>query len=305
MDPQPAHKIKLDDTFGAALIGAIVSAMMYGITNLQTYFYYMTYPKDSLQNKLLVCAVWVLDTLQMALVSLSIYHYLVTNYSNPAALAIGHWSLFASIAVNVTIAVISQCYFTVRIYRLCSERWRLWVTTFIALVVIAHFALGIETVVFMFIKKEFIKLADITLVAAMPFALFAVLSDIFVAVALCILLHGSRTGMRSTNALISTLIIYAINRCLLTSVVAIVEVIVFAAAPKSLWFVGIDFVIGKLYANSLLATLNSRNAVRDANTSSINTVKFSSMRSSDPSVGISAAESVKTCCSPAVGTIWL
>ncbi|EEB92336.1 hypothetical protein MPER_09172 [Moniliophthora perniciosa FA553] len=62
--------------------------------------------------------------------------------------------------------------------------------------------------------------------------------------------------------LIRTLMIYAVNRCLLTSAVAIVEVIVFIATPGSLWFIAIDFVIGKLYANSLLASLNSRNALR-------------------------------------------
>ena len=72
----------------------------------------------------------------------------------------------------------------------------------------------------------------------MPFAIFAVLSDVSIAVALCILLHGSRTNFKrcvylcasldikfnrlfcvtvSTNAIVTTLTIYAINRCLLTS----------------------------------------------------------------------------------------
>jgi hypothetical protein len=74
----------------------------------------------------------------------------------------------------------------------------------------------------------------------MPFAIFAVLSDVSIAVALCVLLHGSRTNFRrcvylctsldiagkfnrlfcvtvSTNAIVTTLTIYAINRCLLTS----------------------------------------------------------------------------------------
>lgn len=32
--------------------------------------------------------------------------------------------------------------------------------------------------------------------------------------------------------------------------------------PSALWYVGLDFVIGKLYANSLLATLNTRYSLR-------------------------------------------
>ncbi|KAF8812940.1 hypothetical protein BYT27DRAFT_6400119 [Phlegmacium glaucopus] len=51
--------------------------------------------------------------------------------------------------------------------------------------------------------------------------------------------------------------------------VAIAEVIVFSIMPKSLWFLAIDFSIGKFYANSFLATLNSRQSIR-ANASSIN-----------------------------------
>lgn len=137
----------------------------------------------------------------------------------------------------------------------------------------------------MFIKKRLDKLPDITLYAAMPFALFAVLSDVLIAVSLCVLLHGNRTGFKSTNTLITSLIVYAINRCLLTSVVAVIEVVVFAISPTSLWFVAIDFVVGKLYANSLLATLNQRNSLRgkgletDASSTQMTDIRF---RDTDP-----------------------
>ncbi|KAF8639296.1 hypothetical protein AX17_001607 [Amanita inopinata Kibby_2008] len=280
---QPLPRIMIDNTYGAELIGAIVSAMMYGITNLQTYFYYMTYPNDAKENKILVFSIWLLDTLQMALVSITVYHYLITNYDNPPALGFGHWALFLSVAVNVLIAFIVQCFFTVRIFRLCGTRLRWWVAAFIAVMVVAHLGFGLETVVYFFIKKELKKLSEVTLIAAMPFALFAVLSDIVIAAALCILLHTSRTPFARTNAIISTLIIYAINRCLLTSVVAVIEVIVFAAAPHTLWFVGIDFVIGKLYANSLLATLNSRRSIHELDGHSINSGRFSDIAFHQPS----------------------
>ncbi|GLB44355.1 hypothetical protein LshimejAT787_1602850 [Lyophyllum shimeji] len=254
-------RIVIDDTFGASFIGVLFTAMLYGITTLQTYFFYVYYPTDRIENKLLVASIWALDTGHMALVSICMYYYLVTNYSNPPALAVGHWSLFTSVAVNVTIAFLVHVFFTVRIFRLSSRRVRWWLTPIISLLVLAHFCFGVETVVFLFLKKRFDKLNEFTLFAAMPFALFAVLSDIFIAAALCVLLYGSRTGFRRTNTLVNTLMVYAINRCVLTSVVATAEVIVFAVSPHSLWFLAIDFVVGKLYANSLLATLNSRRSI--------------------------------------------
>ncbi|KAG6918735.1 hypothetical protein DXG01_012220 [Tephrocybe rancida] len=133
-----------------------------------------------------------------------------------------------------------------------------------------------------FIKKELSRLSEITLFAAMPFALFAVLADIFIALSLVVLLWGSRTGFRRTNTLVNILIVYAINRCVLTSVVAVAEVIAFAVSPHSLWFLAIDFVVGKLYANSLLATLNSRHGMRNGNM--VNSVHMSDIHFEEPSL---------------------
>ncbi|KAJ3566748.1 hypothetical protein NP233_g6806 [Leucocoprinus birnbaumii] len=233
-------------------------------TNTSTYFYYVNYPEDGIDIKALVSLIWLLDSIHMAVVAYCIYYYLVTNYNNPLALGIGHWSLFMSVGFNVIIAFVVQCFFTRKIHLLCGPRFKWFITGIISLSVLAHLVFGIETVVYLFIKKELSKLPEITLIAATPFAITAVLSDIFIAGALCWLLHGSKTNFKRTDTIISKLIIYAINRCLLTSVVAIGEVIAFSASPDTLWYLAIDFVIGKLYANSLLATLNSRQSVKAA-----------------------------------------
>ncbi|KAF5353533.1 hypothetical protein D9756_007836 [Leucocoprinus leucothites] len=229
----------------------------------QTYFYYVHYPDDGFDIKALVSLIWLLDSLHMAIVSYCIYYYLVINYNNPPAL--GHIrSLFMSVGLNVIIAFVVQCFFTRKIHILCGPKFKWFVTSIISLSVVAHLAFGLETVVFLFIKKELSKLPEMTLIAATPFAITAVLSDIFIAGALCWLLHGSKTNFKRTNTVISKLIVYAINRCLLTSLVAVGEVIAFSASPHTLWYLAIDFVIGKLYANSLLATLNSRQSIKAA-----------------------------------------
>jgi hypothetical protein len=187
--------------------------------------------------------------------------------------------------VNGVVACVVQSFFIIRIFRLCNAKIRWWVASGLGILVLCHFAFGIETVAFLFIKKELSRIPEVKLFAATPFALFAVLSDILIAGFLCVLLHGSRTGFKRTDTIVTTLIIYAINRCLLTAVVAILEVIVFSLMPHSLWFVAIDFVIGKLYANSLLATLNSRAAVRAATTDMVNSIHVSDIQFNDLSGG--------------------
>ncbi|KAG1751871.1 hypothetical protein EDB19DRAFT_1674288 [Suillus lakei] len=148
-------------------------------------------------------------------------------------------------------AVLVQTYFAFRISYLTRSNLRWWLTSLIMLFVVAHFA-KVETVVLTFIEKEFSALSQITFYAMTPFAITAVLSDIFIAASLCILLHGNRSPIVETNALVNTLIVYAINRCLLTSVVAVAEVTVVSSAQGSLWFIAIDFVIGKRECRSTI-----------------------------------------------------
>ncbi|KAH7882570.1 hypothetical protein F5I97DRAFT_1931115 [Phlebopus sp. FC_14] len=279
--------LDLHNTFGASFIGGMVTMVLYGLTTLQTYLYYMYYPNDDLDTKALVrtavctcrsddllndlpkvAVIWILDTLHISLMCHSLYYYLVSNFGDPTALVDGtcpklsgdKWPFIPDFS---RFESVHSCPSPNILFHPDILPYRWWVVSPIMFLVLAHFAFGVETVVLMFMKKQFAALSQIALYAATPFAIAAVLSDLCIAGALCVLLYGNRSPFERTNRLVNTLIVYAINRCLLTSVVAIVEVIVFAVSPHSLWFLAIDFVIGKLYANSFLASLNTRSALRD------------------------------------------
>ncbi|KAH6909009.1 hypothetical protein BKA70DRAFT_1426160 [Coprinopsis sp. MPI-PUGE-AT-0042] len=250
------------DTFGAMMVGVWISMVMYGITSLQSYYYFQHYPNDRKSTKILVAVLWILDTLHVVLMCHAMYYYLIDNFGNPGPLAFGNWSLISSVTVNIIIAFIVQSFFTQRIYTLCRQRKWL-VTGVIGFFVFAHFAFGIETVVFIYIKKEFTRIREISFYAAAPFAVTVVISDVLISTALCKFLNNSRTGYADTNSLINRLMVFSINRCLLICVVAVVELIVFIVKPKSLYVFAIDFIVGKLYVNALLASLNSREALRN------------------------------------------
>jgi len=140
-------------------------------------------------------------------------------------------------------------------------------------------------VAFLATKKEFALFKEVTLIAAVPFGITAVLSDIIIAIALCILLGSNRSSFEDTNNIINKLIVFAINRCILISAAALAETIVFSVLPNSFYSVAIDFVIGKLYANSLLAVLNSRAVLgsnsRDVSNSTELSASFHVARHSD------------------------
>ncbi|KAK7455818.1 hypothetical protein VKT23_010852 [Stygiomarasmius scandens] len=250
-----SSKFSIDNTFGAGLIGAFITAMLYGLTTLQTYVYFNHYPKDEMKVK-----------------------SLVTNYNNPVELTESHWSLNITVLLNLLLAVLVQSFFTRQVYALCRGVVRFILTAILVISVLLHFVFGIVTVAFLFIHPDFLEFQESNLVklaGAAPFAIFAVLSDVFIAGSLCYLLYEHRSGFRETNTIITTLIVYAVNRCLLTSAVAITEVIVFVLTPGTLWYLAIDFVIGKLYANSFLASLNSRRGLRTTPRSTTMSTSFS------------------------------
>lgn len=234
---------------------------VYGITTLQAYHYFVSFPKDGFRTRALVLLVWLLDTIHVVFMCHSVHSYAIVEYGNPSAIQVANWSLIASVMMNLVMIIIVQCFFTYRIFMLCRPSRRWWVGGYIAILVTCHAGWGLATCVFFFIRRNFVLFQQLRQ-AVVPFAVFDVLSDLSISAALCVLLWGHRSGFEDTNLVINRLIIFLINRCILTCAVAIIESIVFMAFPHTLYTFAIDFVLGKLYVNSLLAVLNSRAHVR-------------------------------------------
>ncbi|KAL4065208.1 hypothetical protein J3A83DRAFT_425109 [Scleroderma citrinum] len=215
----------------------------------------------------------------------ALYYYLISNYSNELALANGVWSLYASVAVNLCIACLVQVFFTIKIFYLCRRRLKWLMTVPIMITILAHLGFGIDTMASLF-TKTFSSLSQFMLNAAILGA-FVVISDVLVTIALCVLLrnYSSHIKFPRTKRLVDTLITYAIERCLLTSLVVIADVIVGLIDINSWWYVAIDFTAGRLYTNSLLASLNTRNHLHnhesgEAAELNVDTIQFANLPNS-------------------------
>ncbi|PPQ65279.1 hypothetical protein CVT26_000239 [Gymnopilus dilepis] len=272
-----AGTIDIQETFGAMLIGTFVMMVVYGITTLQSYFYFVSFPKDGLPTKALVAFIWFLDTLHAVLVGHCMHFYLVAGFADHSLLANGNWCVTLSLATNLLEAFIVQLFFIRRIFICRAFVSELDRTKFdlnlqyapngsgggkLHLTANVLQVFGLKTVVDLFATKEFVRLKTLSFSSVIPFGLSVVLSDILIAVALCILLYNNRSEFSDTNSIINKLIVYTINRCILTTAVAIAETVVFSALPDTFYSFAMDFIIGKLYANSLLAVLNSRAVLR-------------------------------------------
>jgi hypothetical protein len=92
----------------------------------------------------------------------------------------------------------------------------------------------------------------------------AAVGDVLIAAVLCIVLHRSRTGFHRSDTMINKLIVFAVNTGLLTSICAVASLISIVVAGNTFLYICFYFSLGRLYSNSLLATLNARNMIRAA-----------------------------------------
>ncbi|KAJ6525991.1 hypothetical protein B0H19DRAFT_1275863 [Mycena capillaripes] len=76
-------------------------------------------------------------------------------------------------------------------------------------------------------------------------ASFSIVSDILITAGLSWRLHSARTGIQATNNLLNYLIIFAINRGVLTMITAILELILFFAIPETFYFFAMIWLTGK------------------------------------------------------------
>ncbi|KAF7331003.1 Saposin B-type domain-containing protein [Mycena venus] len=92
----------------------------------------------------------------------------------------------------------------------------------------------------------------------------AIVVDFIVAVALCAQLWQCRTrsGVKTTQQAIDSLLAWTINTGLLTSAASIMMVIFFVTMANFAWLTML-LVIPRLFANSMIASLNGRNKFRN------------------------------------------
>ncbi|KAG1840183.1 hypothetical protein DFJ58DRAFT_811023 [Suillus subalutaceus] len=241
----PIPQLDLGNTFGALFIGVILAAVLFGLTNVQAFIYLQAHTSAGITFFKLVRfspkTFRIFDALHLALTIHCVYYYLVTNYANFGVLAEIVWSLKIFIiptvhlkgrsralpAIALTIVVVLSSGESVA----CKlSRYR--VNLFKDLV-------GIEW-------STYLSLGAATFV------------DFVIASSLCYLLATSRTGFSRTDSFITKLVGYTISTGCLTSICSMSIIITCAVMPTTFIFIGLQFLVTKLYVNSFIAFLNAR-----------------------------------------------
>ncbi|KAJ7507868.1 hypothetical protein B0H11DRAFT_147767 [Mycena galericulata] len=263
--------IDLNKTFGALLIGVIAAVLLYGVTCVQAFYYFNNY-QDGLWAKTLVAVLWVLETVHSIFGCHAIYFFVITNYGNPASLAKATWSAILTLLVSSFIMLLVHLFYAKRVWHM--SRGNIFLTALIVMFALGHSGMGFVIAVRAFELQDFAAFVKITGVVDSALSL-AVVTDVLIAATLSYYLHTSRSGLARTDSLINRLLVYTINNGILTSAFDIITLFQVTAEAHNLIFLAVFQVVGSLYTNSMLATLNSRkphmviSTVGDVNLSSI------------------------------------
>ncbi|KAJ3908345.1 hypothetical protein F5879DRAFT_998812 [Lentinula edodes] len=288
----------LHNTMGALLIGVLISCALWGISTAQTYIYFSTfYHHDTLRLKSLVVFIFVLDTAHQAMLSHSIYIYLVSNFGDVEYLeVVEHTSHGFAVGSHrcdhPTVHVLAHldlydcfCFILPRLtdglfVGLVSNKSTYWSIPII-IVVFASFAITMVYFEKSWSLRTWTKLADLSKISRAVNGLnFG--GDITITFVMVYFLRTSRSGIKRTDALMNRLMYFCLKTGLLTTYVifhkaimsltriylsfcAILSLISISIWPNTFIYITFYCALARLYANSFLATLNARDQLRKSN----------------------------------------
>lgn len=248
-------------TLGAMLIGGFVCIFLSGIVTMQVYLYYRVYQRDALRVKVTVFALWLFDVLHSAMVCVTNWEYAVVHFGDASRVDDILWSVAFSIALTAITTFIVHIFFTHRLHAISNSN--LYMTAPMVALALLRVAVALVTTVKMIQLGSFRRFIDeIDWVFTMGLSASAVM-DVAIAVGLCYFLRKNKSGFSSSmDQLIDSLVLYTVESGVVTCAVTIVSLICWTTMSDNLIFMGLHFTISKLYANSLLATLNSRKSLK-------------------------------------------
>ncbi|KAI0339015.1 hypothetical protein BDW22DRAFT_1362361 [Trametopsis cervina] len=253
-----------DNTYGALFVGFAVSSTLFGILCAQTYTYLRRYPLDRLWYKGLVFLLWLLEAVHQAFVGHGAYSYAISNWGNVAILFQAPvWTLVFQVALGALAGAFVKSAFALRVWRFSGGNR--WVTSFIIVLVCAQLGSSIVYTYKGLRLTSLLQVDQLKLVGSLSLIL-GVVTDVVTAAALCWFLRNLKTGYKKDDSLVNRLTLYAVNTGILTSAVSLTTLILYNIMPDNFIFMACYFVLSKLYANSFLATLNTRRVLRGRGT---------------------------------------
>jgi len=247
-----------------ALFGYVWNWALYGVLVVQLYVYCYNFPKERLPLKLLVYGVFLIETVQTVMSGVDMYYRFASGFGSLQHLIDPYLSPFVGPIIGAIVSLTVQYFFAYRVW-IMSNRKSFWlcllICTFSTVDATAAFTGGIYTHVRgKFASGWMLKVLVYTWLGGNAAA------DILISMAMIYYLSIRRIGMivpRSNHAL-TRIVRLTIETNILTTTSGVVSLLLLSIFPNKIWYTCPTSILGKLYSNTLLVSLNNRISIRDA-----------------------------------------
>ncbi|KAF7309388.1 hypothetical protein MIND_00309600 [Mycena indigotica] len=252
-----------DSTLGALLIGVLVSVLLFGLLTNQVYIYASRFSNDTVKMKGLVALVWLCELAHVICITHMLYRLVIKDFAHPERIQFEGLGLTLGLSTvfNAIVAMCVQGFFAYRIYRLSKTlviSFISWILSFLFFVAsLTVFVLGLKSAVYGTFQSQWGWLLDTTWSLAAG-------NDLLIALTLAVQFWIWRRDEPTvqTIALVDKLIAWTIETGLVTSAAALVNLVCFVVMKDNFIWIAWYVVTARLYSNSLLASLNSRETLR-------------------------------------------
>ncbi|KAI0707650.1 hypothetical protein C8Q76DRAFT_745789 [Earliella scabrosa] len=250
-------------SLGSSLVGQWLSFMSYGIMLCQALGYYQNYWKrDPWDLKVAVVSIIFGETVHTGLYAHLGYYYLVTSFGNGEAMSRSIISL-TLVTPIVTICILCcQFIYVRRVYMILPPKFQIPFVVLVVIFIIDGLGFAGAFTGKLFLNGTFQEFLKYRWLLSGAFAPSAAL-DVFVSGVLSIALYKQRSGITRTDALVHTLILYAFTTGIVTSIMSIICLMVDLLEGNHIFIIPVALVTAKVYANSVLLTLNLRKSFQE------------------------------------------
>ncbi|KAJ7171392.1 hypothetical protein C8R46DRAFT_1216961 [Mycena filopes] len=233
----------LAGTLGAVFLGGIASCILFGVSSLQVYYYYHYYPQDSLLHKLSVGVLWILDATCLTFMIIAMYDYGVTGFGNGEGLDVISLAIQIYVAENVVIILLVQSLYAYRVWILSGFH-----NGILGYLVMATVLAGFGTHRSRSTVTRWSEARSMTWAISASYATSTAI-DVVISIAMCFYLAKSMG--EESRIKFAYCYAHAIHAFLWNTYE-------FFLLPNGLVFLGLTFVLTRLYVNSFMAMMNAR-----------------------------------------------
>jgi len=213
-----------------------------------------------------VYSIFLLETVQTALSGADLYYWFVSGFGNMNHLASLYFAPFDTPIMGSVVSSCVQFFFVYRIWVL-GKRKTWWLCIIICLCSIVSTTAAFMGAIYMQQNQAHGRFGEerILKIIAMTTFIATAVADVLIAGTMVyhLLRRRARDGHFSSHAIVS-IVTLTVETNIMTTVVSVVTVLMVVLFPETNYYVCPSQILGKLYSNTLLVSLNNRISIRDA-----------------------------------------